>query len=487
MNRQQVADELGQPGAQELLDGSAAHLAYDGPDGLPRVIPIGVYWNGERIIVCTATTSPKVAALSSRPNVALSIDSGDSPGGAKSLLIRGIASLETVDGVADEYIAMSAKSMDATQKADFEREVRKVYTQMVRISIEPQWARFFDYGAGRLPAFLDNLSTADPPHPGDEASDARRGSRGRYRRASSTDRALRRHAPGPRSSATSSTKPTIATTFGVTSAIPNPNTNIAVKIGLRTTPKTPLRTRVVVSARVDADPPGVTHVDLRVDRRGDADDRHHDPGELDPRRMQETQRRHQTGQLQNRREKRGGHRGHEADAGEPLHRTDAAGDPAETGRPGAAVLKPTAPTESEQTEDGEQRECDNGHDRSSHQQHGSPRQAFRPSRTATAAMTNAATGSAHDQPEQCVEHQSDQQRRRQIGAQQRLLRIRNRRNRSQFTAGAPLRQRQHRHDDEACRGEHDADQRRSAVRRSPAATAPRRRKHTRRARRTRTR
>ena len=131
MNRQQVADELGQPGAQELLDGSAAHLAYDGPDGLPRVIPIGVYWNGERIIVCTATTSPKVAA--------------------------GIASLETVDGVADEYIAMSAKSMDATQKADFEREVRKVYTQMVRISIEPQWARFFDYGAGRLPAFLDKL------------------------------------------------------------------------------------------------------------------------------------------------------------------------------------------------------------------------------------------------------------------------------------------------------------------------------------------
>ena len=65
--------------------------------------------------------------------------------------------METVDGVADEYIAMSAKSMDATQKADFEREVRKVYTQMVRISIEPQWARFFDYGAGRLPAFLDKL------------------------------------------------------------------------------------------------------------------------------------------------------------------------------------------------------------------------------------------------------------------------------------------------------------------------------------------
>ena len=85
------------------------------------------------------------------------MDSGDSPGGAKSLLIRGIASLETVDGLADEYIAMSAKSMDASQRAEFEREVRKVYKKMVRISIEPQWARFFDYGAGRLPAFLDKL------------------------------------------------------------------------------------------------------------------------------------------------------------------------------------------------------------------------------------------------------------------------------------------------------------------------------------------
>ena len=157
MNTQELEDELGQPGAQELLGGSAAHLAYNGPDGSPRVIPVGFLWNGERLIVCTATTSPKVAALASRPNVALAVDSGDSPGGAKSLLVRGVASMETVDGVADEYIAMSAKSMDAAQQAEFEREVRKVYKQMVRISIEPQWARFFDYGAGRLPAFLGKL------------------------------------------------------------------------------------------------------------------------------------------------------------------------------------------------------------------------------------------------------------------------------------------------------------------------------------------
>ena len=157
MDTKELADELGQPGARQLLDGSAAHLAYSGPDGFPRVIPVGFLWNGDRIIVCTATTSPKVAALSSRPNVALSIDSGSSPEAAKSLLLRGIASMEIVDGVADEYIAMSTKSMDAAGQAEFEREVRKIYKQMARISIEPQWARFFDYGTGRLPAFLKNL------------------------------------------------------------------------------------------------------------------------------------------------------------------------------------------------------------------------------------------------------------------------------------------------------------------------------------------
>ena len=39
----------------------------------------------------------------------------------------------------------------------------------------------------------------------------------------------------------------MATRFGVTRAIPKPNVIIAVKIGLRTNPNTPVRTSVVVS------------------------------------------------------------------------------------------------------------------------------------------------------------------------------------------------------------------------------------------------
>jgi hypothetical protein len=157
MNTQELARELGHPDAQKLLSGSLARLAYNGHDGFPRVIPIGFYWTGERIVVCTAPTSPKVRALSSRPEVALTIDTGTTPEEAKALLVRGLATMETVDGVPDEYIAASTNSLEKSQLAEFERNVRSVYKQMVRISIEPQWARFYDFGAGRLPAFLANL------------------------------------------------------------------------------------------------------------------------------------------------------------------------------------------------------------------------------------------------------------------------------------------------------------------------------------------
>lgn len=157
MNTQELARELGHPDAQKLLSGSLARLAYTGHDGFPRVIPIGFYWTGERVVVCTAPTSPKVRALSSRPEVALTIDTGSTPEEAKALLVRGLATMETVDGVADEYIAAATKSIDESQLIEFEQNVRSVYKQMVRISIEPQWARFYDFGAGRLPAFLASL------------------------------------------------------------------------------------------------------------------------------------------------------------------------------------------------------------------------------------------------------------------------------------------------------------------------------------------
>lgn len=157
MDKHELAQELGHSGAPVLLAGAMARLAYNGHDGFPCVIPVGFHWTGERIVVSTAPTSPKARALSTRPQVALTIDSGSTPEEAKALLIRGLATLETVEGVTEEYLASARNSMDGEDLAEFERNVQSTYPQMVRISIDPLWARFYDFGTDRLPTSLADL------------------------------------------------------------------------------------------------------------------------------------------------------------------------------------------------------------------------------------------------------------------------------------------------------------------------------------------
>lgn len=152
-------EELNQPQARHLLEtATVCHLAYNGTDGLPRVVPLGFLWTGSAVVVCTATTAPKVRALAARPDVAITIDGGDTPATAQSVLIRGRARLETVDGIPEEYLTSATKAMDGATRAGFESAVRQMYSQMVRITIEPAWARFFDYGGGRIPQFLAELA-----------------------------------------------------------------------------------------------------------------------------------------------------------------------------------------------------------------------------------------------------------------------------------------------------------------------------------------
>ncbi|MDN5758022.1 MAG: pyridoxamine 5'-phosphate oxidase family protein [Tomitella sp.] len=152
-------DELSLTGARDLLaSASAAHLAYTGQDGTPRVIPVGFFWTGDQFVVSTATTAPKVAALSARPDVALSIVAGNTPDQARSLSVRGRASVDIVDGVVEEYLAAARKSMDAESAAEFEQNCRKMYEQMARIAITPHWVRYYDFGAGRMPRFLQELA-----------------------------------------------------------------------------------------------------------------------------------------------------------------------------------------------------------------------------------------------------------------------------------------------------------------------------------------
>ncbi|MFC1404971.1 MULTISPECIES: pyridoxamine 5'-phosphate oxidase family protein [Streptacidiphilus] len=157
MEPEQIAQELAD--AHELLgQASMARLAYIGLDGRPRVVPIGIFWTGDEIVMATAATAPKVEALSARPEVALTIDAGDSPGSAKTLSVRGVVHLTIVDGVVPEYLAAARKNFDAEYAAEFERNCRAMYDRMARIAVEPQWARFYDFGAGRMPQFLADLA-----------------------------------------------------------------------------------------------------------------------------------------------------------------------------------------------------------------------------------------------------------------------------------------------------------------------------------------
>jgi hypothetical protein len=50
-----------------------------------------------------------------------------------------------------------AKGIPADQNGQFEAQVRSLYKQMARISVEPRWARYYDYTAGRVPEFLHKL------------------------------------------------------------------------------------------------------------------------------------------------------------------------------------------------------------------------------------------------------------------------------------------------------------------------------------------
>jgi hypothetical protein len=142
--------------ADEILrTATLARLAYDGVDGTPRVIPIGFLWTGHAVVVATHPTAPKFAALRARPRVALTIDTA-SP--TRSLLLRGEAEIEVLDGVVPEYLEAAAKSMAGEQLAAFEAAVRETYDRMARISIVPDWARYFDFGTGRVPDFLRALT-----------------------------------------------------------------------------------------------------------------------------------------------------------------------------------------------------------------------------------------------------------------------------------------------------------------------------------------
>ena len=155
MTKDEIAEVLAKPYAQQLLNGpEPARMAYDGLDGDPRVIPIGFWTEGERVLMATVPKSAKVAALRKNPNVALTIDQGAFP--PKVLLIRGIAEVELFEGIPDGYLTAGHKVMTADQYPQWVAGVQGLYDEMVVITITPTWAKLLDFET-TIPKAVEDL------------------------------------------------------------------------------------------------------------------------------------------------------------------------------------------------------------------------------------------------------------------------------------------------------------------------------------------
>jgi hypothetical protein len=155
MTKDEIAAILAKPYAQQLLNGpEPARFAYDGLDGDPRVIPIGFWVEGERILMATVPKSAKVAALRRNPQVALTIDTGAFP--PKALLIRGTADVEVVQGVPEGYLHAGHKVMTDEQYPDWEAGVKGLYTEMALITVTPTWAKLLDFET-TIPKAVEDL------------------------------------------------------------------------------------------------------------------------------------------------------------------------------------------------------------------------------------------------------------------------------------------------------------------------------------------
>jgi hypothetical protein len=144
---------LNDPVAQELLQSNIpARLAYVSHDGTPRVIPIWFHWNGKDIVLGTPVKAPKVRALTQNSNVALTIDTNTWPN--KVLQIRGAAKVETVDGVVPEYATAARRYFGEEQGQAWVEQVGKMFSQMARISIRPEWVSIIDFEK-RFPSAIE--------------------------------------------------------------------------------------------------------------------------------------------------------------------------------------------------------------------------------------------------------------------------------------------------------------------------------------------
>ena len=135
---------LAEPVAQELLRSAIpARLAYVGPEGGPRVVPVAFHWNGSEIVVGTWADAAKVAAIREHPEVALTIDTERPP--YKVLQVRGAARVEVVEGVPAEYAEACERYLGPEQGPAWAAQMGALFPRMARIAVRPVWVGLLDF------------------------------------------------------------------------------------------------------------------------------------------------------------------------------------------------------------------------------------------------------------------------------------------------------------------------------------------------------
>jgi hypothetical protein len=120
-----------------------ARLAYVWPDGTPRVVPIGFHWNGTELVFGTPPDAPKTKALKNGTKVAVSIDTDTMP--YDVLQIRGTVRTDVVDGIAEEYTAMTMRCLGEDAGQAWLENLRPICPQMTRVFVAPEWVAILDF------------------------------------------------------------------------------------------------------------------------------------------------------------------------------------------------------------------------------------------------------------------------------------------------------------------------------------------------------
>ncbi len=134
-----------------LASAELARVAYVAKDGTPRVFPVMFHWTGTEFVFGTFAGSAKIAALRSRPAVAITIDTPGPP--PEVLLLRGNAEVTDAEGIIPEYASAHHRYYGPEQGARNIADVERSGRRMVRIGLTPDWVGTLDF-VTRFPGAL---------------------------------------------------------------------------------------------------------------------------------------------------------------------------------------------------------------------------------------------------------------------------------------------------------------------------------------------